>query len=689
MRRLVLLGASILTAQMTMADEGMWTLDNFPGDRVNEKYQVNIDQDWLDRVRLSTTRLEGGCTGSFVSPDGLVLTNHHCIRRCIADNSSAESDLQENGFVAANREAELSCPSDQLSVLVQMDDITKDVEMATTDKTEAEANTARKQLLTRLESACEEAAEKAGQPRSCESVNLYNGGQYFIYQYKRYDDIRMVFAPEGGIAHFGGDPDNFNFPRWCVDMSLLRAYENGKPASTPQYLKWRRAGAEEGEAVFISGHPGSTDRLLTVAELRFLRDVTIPIWLLRYSDLRGRYHEFATKGEEQHRIVQESLLGLENGIKVRRNELFSLLDEDVMSAKALNEAALREAVAADPELARDYGAAWSNIEEALEVHRTFYEPWLFAELGAAFSTPMFNYARTLVRVAAEGQVENEKRLREYTEAALPGLRQRTLAARPLFDNLETLKLTFSLEKMQEWLGPDDLFVQQVLDGESPASRAQALIGGSQLDDPAFREALWDGGVDAIANSDDPLIVLARDIDAYSRELRKRYEDQVEAPINTASEQLATARFRIQGKSSYPDATFTLRITYGSVTGWEEKGQYVQPFTQTRRLFERATGQDPFRIPPKWVAAQNRLDPDTRFNFVATLDITGGNSGSPVIDKDANLVGLAFDGNIHSIIGSYFYDESVNRAVAVHPAIMLEALSTVYDAKHLVAELDPQ
>jgi hypothetical protein len=387
--------------------------------------------------------------------------------------------------------------------------------------------------------------------------------------------------------------------------------------------------------------------------------------------------------------VPESLLGLENGIKVRRNQLFSLLDDDVMTTKTLNEAALRKAVASDPDLARDYGPAWNNIEEALEVHRTFYEPWLFAERGAAFSTPMFNYARTLVRVAAEGQVENEKRLREYTDAALPGLRQRTLAARPLFDNLETLNLTFSLEKMQEWLGPDHLFVQQVLDGESPANRAQYLISGSQLDDPEFRETLWDGGVDAIAKSDDPLIVLARDIDDYSRELRKRYEDQVEAPIKTASEQLATARFKIQGRSSYPDATFTLRITYGTVTGWKERGQVVAPFTQTARLFERATGQNPFRIPPKWVQAQNQLDLDTRFNFVATLDLTGGNSGSPVIDKDANLVGLAFDGNIHSIIGSYFYDETVNRAVAVHPAIMLEALTTVYDAKHLAAELDPR
>ncbi len=689
MQRLFFLGMSILLAQPLLADEGMWTLDNFPSSRVNDKYSANVDQDWLDHVRLSTTRIEGGCTGSFVSPDGLVLTNHHCVRRCIADNSGPGNDLQEDGFVAATREDEVACPSDQLSVLIQMDDITKDIAKVTAGKSEAEANEARKQMLTRLETKCEDAAKKAGSPRSCESVNLYNGGQYFIYQYKRYDDIRLAFAPEGGIAHFGGDPDNFNFPRWCLDMSFLRAYENGKPASTPEFLTWRKSGAQEGEPVFVTGHPGSTDRLLTVAELRFLRDVSIPIWLLRYSELRGRYLEFATTGDEPHRVVQQPLLRLVNGIKVRRNELFSLLDEDVMAAKQADEDAFRAAVAADTDLSRAYGSAWQDIEDAIAVHKTFYEPWLFSEQAAAFSTIMFTYARTLVRVAAESEVTNEKRLREYTEAALPGLRQVTLAPRPVDTDLETLNLRFSLEKMREWLGPDDAFVQQVLGGASPANRAHELIHGSQLADADFRASLWDGGADAIAKSDDPLIVLARNIDGYSRQLRKRYEDQVEAPINTASEQLAAARFKVQGTSTYPDATFTLRVTYGSVKGWDEKGKYVMPFTQTRRLFERATGEDPFRIPPQWVAAEKQLDPDTHFNFVATTDITGGNSGSPVIDKDANLVGLAFDGNIHSIAGSYFFDESMNRTVAVHPAIMIEALTKVYDAKHLVEELDLQ
>jgi hypothetical protein len=413
------------------------------------------------------------------------------------------------------------------------------------------------------------------------------------------------------------------------------------------------------------------------------------MWLLRYSELRGRYAEFATKGDEQHRVVQEPLLRLENGIKVYRNRLFALLDEELMRAKELDEAALREGVAADSELAGKYGSAWQTIEKALAVHRTFYYSWLFSERSAALNSTLFDYARTLVRVAAEGQVENDKRLREYTDAALPGLRQRTLAARPISNDLEILKLTFSLEKMREWLGPDDAYVHLVLAGSSPENLARDLVQGSQLADPAFRESLWNGGAEAVAKSDDPLIVLARKVDDYARTMRKRYEDEVEAPIKAASEQIAAARFAVQGTSSYPDATFTLRITYGSVTGWEENGEYVKPFTHTQRLFERATGEDPFRVPPKWMAARDQLDPFTRFNFVASLDLTGGNSGSPVIDQNARLVGLAFDGNIHSIVGSYFYDETRNRAVAVHPAIMLEALTKVYDAKHLVEELDPE
>ncbi len=686
MRRILLFVFLACAGQTALADEGMWTVDNFPGDTVRETYGATIDQAWLDRVRLSTVRLEGGCTGSFVSPEGLVLTNHHCVRRCISDVSTAEDDVQKAGFVAATRADERPCPASQLSVLMGYEDVTDEVAAAIAGKSEQEANELRKQTLTRLEQSCEEAAVEAGEPRSCEAVNLYKGGQYFIYRYRRYSDVRLAFVPEGDIAHFGGDPDNFNFPRWSMDMALLRAYEDGAPAMTPQYLRWRREGAKENEAVFISGHPGSTQRLLTMAELRFLRDKTIPNWLLRFSELRGRMIQYAELGPEQARFVKEPLLQIENAIKVRRNQLFALFDEDVLARKAAQEDALRAAVAADPALAGPHGGAWDEIAAALDRHRDFYEEWLFAEQGAAFSSVLFNYARDLVRVAAEREKPNTERLREYTDAALPRLEQVTTAPRPLDPELEALRLTFSLEKMREWLGPDDVFVKTVLGDDSPQSRAAALVAGTRLTDPEARRALWDGGAAAIAASEDPMIVLARDIDPYARELRERYDDEVEAPIESASEEIARARFAIEGTSTYPDATFTLRVTYGAVQGWVEKGEKVEPFTTARRLYERATGEAPFALPPRWVGALDRIGPDTRFNFVSTLDITGGNSGSPIIDADANLVGLAFDGNIHSLVGSYYYDPALNRAVGVHPAIMARALETIYEAGRLVEEL---
>jgi hypothetical protein len=686
MRRSLILLTLACAAQPALADEGMWTVDNFPAATVKSRYGATIDQAWLDRVRLSTVRLESGCTGSFVSPQGLVLTNHHCVRRCISDVSSPENDVQKVGFLAGSPAEEPRCPSSQLSVLVGYEDVTAEIEAAIAGKSDAQANELRKQTLTRLEQTCEEAAADAGETRSCEAVNLYKGGQYFIYQYKRYSDVRLAFVPEGDIAHFGGDPDNFNFPRWCLDMAFLRAYEDGKPASTPQYLRWRREGARENEAVFISGHPGTTQRLLTMAELQFLRDKTLPNWLLRFSELRGRMIQYAELGSEQSRFIQEPLLQIENAIKVRRNQLLALLDEEVLALKTEQEDLLRATVAADPALAERYAGAWDEIEKALDLHRNFYEEWLFAEQGAAFSSTLFNYARDLVRVSAEREKPNSERLREYTDPALPRLEQVTLAPRPFDPNLEAMRLAFSLTKMREWLGPDHEFVQMVLAGDSPENRAAELVAASGVADADARKALWEGGSAAISASEDPLIVLARDIDPYSRSLRKRYETEVEAPIEAASERIARVRFEVYGTSTYPDATFTLRVTFGAVQGWIEKGEPVYPFTVTRRLYERATGEEPFAIPPQWVGALERVGPDTRFNFVSTLDITGGNSGIPIIDADDNLVGLAFDGNIHSIAGSYYYDPALNRAVGVHPAIMIQALEEIYGARHLVEEL---
>jgi hypothetical protein len=561
-----------------------------------------------------------------------------------------------------------------------MDNITGKVEAASAGLDDRAANEARKRTLTALEQECE---KTNGQ--KCQSVSLYNGGQYFLYRYQRYTDIRLVFAPEAGIAAFGGDPDNFQFPRWCLDMAFLRAYQDGKPVRVAQPLSINFAGAEPGELILVSGHPGSTDRLLTVSQLQRLRDTDLPTSLLRSSELRGRYIQFAKGSEANRRIVDDSLSGLENGIKVRRKLLDALLDENLMAKKQRDEAALRERVAATPSLAT-MGDPWGDIERANRVARGLTNELTFLEGGAGFNSRLFRYARTLVRAAAEREKPNGERLREFTDAALPRIEQQLKAPVPVYPELERLTLSFSLERMREWLGPDDATVRQLLRADSPDTLANKLIEGSTLADPAARLALWNGGAAAVATSTDPMIVLARQIDDRSRQIRKRYEDEVEAPVSVAETKIAKARFAIYGTQVYPDATFTLRLNFGTVQGWEEPGKIVPPYTTLATLFERATGEAPFAIPASWLAVKDQLDLSTRFNASGNNDIVGGNSGSPLLNAKGEVVGLMFDGNIHSISGSYWFDTEKNRSTAVHPAIMREALTKVYKADHLLKEL---
>ena len=683
MHRILLIVASTCLSMCAYADEGMWTVDNFPTDKVAGKYGVQIGDRWLQAAQLATTRLENGCTGSFASVDGLVLTNNHCTWSCIRNLSTADRNLSDLGFMAATNNEEMQCPGQQVSVLVDTDDVTAKVTAATRGLADAEANDARKAALTNLESTCESSAH--GELR-CEAVTLYNGGQYFIYKYKRYDDVRLVFAPELDIAAFGGDPDNFNFPRWDLDMSFLRVYENGKPAKTPNFFKWRKSGPAAGEPVFITGHPGSTDRSLTVSQLKFQRDVSIPLYLYRYNEFRGRLLAWQNTSDDAAREVQQRILGIENGIKVRRNQLKALQNDVMMAKKMADENALREWVMSNDEMRAAYGGAWDLIDGAMTAYRNFYEDYLFIESGAAFGGSLFDYARTIVRGTAEREKPNAERLRAYTDAALPQREAGLFAARPVNMGYEELSLTFSLDKMREWLGPDSAYVHKILGNDSPASLAEKLVTGSKLDDPAVRKALWEGGVAAVEASDDPMIRLALAIDPDARALRKRYETEVEAPESRGAEMIADARFAAFGTDTYPDATFTLRVTYGSVQGWLEKGEMVDPFTRTSRLYERATGERPFMLPPSWIRARESLDPETPFNFAATTDITGGNSGSPIISATGELVGLAFDGNIHSIAGDYWFDASMNRTVGVDTAIILEALDKVYRADHLLGEL---
>jgi len=666
------------------ADEGMWTFDNFPSELARQRYGVAIDSDWLEKVRLGTVRLSG-CTASFVSPNGLILTNHHCVASCLAQNSTRESSLIDTGFISAGREQELDCPTQIADVLEKLENVTTKVQEATRGLAERDANERRRQTLTELEIACESTSRTSGNPLKCEAVTLYGGGQYWLYQYRRYDDVRLVFAPENGIAAFGGDPDNFQFPRWCLDFSLLRAYENGRPAATP-HLSIDFDGPAPGDPVFVSGHPGSTDRQLTVAELKSLRDRELPPTLLRASELRGRYIQFAKTGEQADRIVQDALFGLENSLKVQRKQLDALLDDGLMAAKQQAESELRASVARNRALAAEIGDPWQRIEQALAVEAARRLPYEYLEGGVGFNSRLARYARTLVRAAAERPKPNAERLREYTDGFLPRIEQQLGAPVPIYPELERLTLSFSLERMREWLGPDAPIVQRMLTAETPDEVAARLVGGSRLADPAFRMQLWNGGQAAIDASTDPFIVLARSLDAEARELRKWHEDEVEAVVEAAHEQIARARFETLGTSVYPDATFTLRLNFGSVQGWNENGAPVAPFTRLGRMFERATGQPPFRVPASWEQAKASLDLSTPFNLSTNSDIVGGNSGSPLIAADGRIVGLLFDGNIHSISGAYWFDVEKNRAVAVHPAIIREALTKVYKTAPLIEEL---
>jgi hypothetical protein len=602
----------------------------------------------------------------------------------LAELSSKDDSLLDLGFMAANRGAERRCSTQLADVLVGMENVTANVAKAVDGLGDKAANDARKKALTLLEQSCEQASAKAKSGKlKCQAVTLYDGGQYFIYKYKRYDDVRLVFAPEADIAAFGGDPDNFQFPRWSLDFSILRAYERGKPAKTPNHLEINFAGPRVDELVFVSGHPGTTQRLETRAQLEFARDLALPIALLRTSELRGRYIQFGKKNPADEQLVEAPLNSLENGIKVRRKLLDALHDDALMARKTEEEKTLRAAAhlaGADP---------WQQIESASVRERALYLPYTFIEAGAGFNSILFRYARLLVRGADERQKANTERLREYTDGSLPHIEQQLFARVPIYSEVEVLTMSFSLQRMREWLGPDDPVVHKLLAKDSPDMLATRLVAETKLDDPAVRKQLWEGGKAAVDASRDPMIELARALDRESRRIRSQYEDEVEAPITAASERIAAERFKAYGTQVYPDATFTLRVNFGTVQGWVENGTPVDPFTHLDRAFERATGASPFKIPDRWMKAKANLDLHTPFCISTSSDIVGGNSGSPLIDAKGRIVGLMFDGNIHSISGDYWFDTAKNRAIALHPAIIHEALDKVYQAKDLLAEMSAQ
>jgi hypothetical protein len=597
--------------------------------------------------------------------------------------SGPGENLVELGFIAATREEERACPGFAAEVLTEISDVTERLSAATASATPETFTRARDAEVSRIEADCQgEAAD-----RRCEVVSLYQGGQYKLYAYKRYTDVRLVFAPELGAAFFGGDPDNFNFPRYCFDAAFLRVYEDGAPAAAPDHLRWRSEPLEPGELTFVSGNPGSTSRLFTTAQMAFIRDHLLPWRLATLSELRGRLLAYSALGAEETRIASDTLFSVENSFKAFTGERNALVDPAVFGAQEANQADLMDRVAADPALAAEVGDAWDEIARAEDAYRSFFLAHQYVESRAGGGSELFAYARALVRAAEERAKPDAERLPAYTEARLPSLTQELFADAPVEAPLEQILLEFWLSKTREYLTVDDPLARKILGRDSPDRLARRLVEGSRLGDPAERRRLYDGGAEAIAASDDPMIVFARGFDAEARALRTRYEETVEGPITQAQERIAKARFAIYGDSVYPDATFTLRLSYGQVAGWTEpSGRVVEPFTRFAGLYDRATGEPPFALVPRWAAAKDALDPDAVFDVATTHDIIGGNSGSPLIDAEGRVAGAIFDGNIHSLGGDYVYDGRFNRAVAVTSTAIEEGLERVYGLSSIVEEL---
>ncbi|MCJ2181522.1 S46 family peptidase [Novosphingobium sp. 1949] len=656
------------------ADEGMWTFDGFPAARMKADYGWAPDQAWLDKVRASAVRLTGGCSASFVSDAGLILTNHHCVASCLYDNSSSAQDLLEHGFTAARLEDEKKCPGQQAEVVTRITDVTDQVKAAIGALSGEALTKARDAKIAEIEAAgCSDTAKFR-----CQVVTLFGGGQYKLYTYRKYSDVRLVWAPEDRAATFGGDPDNFNFPRYSLDGSFLRAYENGKPVKTPVHLTWNPRAPKADEATFVVGNPGSTSRLYTMSQLAFEREVRLPITVATLSELRGRLIRAMEESPEHQREGLDLLNGIENSLKVYIGRTKALNDPAFTDKLAAAEQALKEKSAGNAAI----GDPWAQVDKAVDAYRTLYVPYRY---DAPTST-LYGYAQTLVFAAAERAKPNAERLPGYTDSDLPLTEKRLLDPTPLYPWLDQLEMSWSLSKAREYLGVDDPQSKLLLGKESPEGLAGRLISGTRLADPAYRKQLWEGGEAAIKASDDPMIQYALRLEANQRKLKQEVDEAYAGPVTQAGAKLADARFAAYGDSLYPDATFTLRISYGKVHGWTERGHEVPFQTTMGGTFDRATGASPFDLAPAFAARQSQIDPAITYDFVTTNDIIGGNSGSPVIDKAGTVIGAAFDGNIHSLGGNYGYDPVLNRTVVVSTAALQEALETIYPAPRIVKEL---
>lgn len=663
----------LLSSASAVADEGMWLFNDFPTALAKERVGVALDQAWLDRVRLGSLRLANGCSASLVSADGLVMTNHHCVRGCLEDLSTKERDLLSAPFIAKDRTAEERCLKTEANQLVKITDVTESVQSATKGSSGAEYQKRLKAEQARLESAC----AQGDATKRCDVVTLFHGAKFHLYEYRRYQDVRLVFAPEFSMAAFGGDPDNFNFPRYGLDVAFLRLYVDGKPRPSPEHLRWAKQPAKERDAVFVSGHPGSTDRLLTIAQLEYQRDVALPYAIALGSELRGRLDEWLKVHPALAAVGRSKLRAVENSLKAQRGAQQALADLDFFAKLVAAETDLKRRA---PEATL---AGWDVIARANRALRGLALEYRLKERGDAFHSELFAHARALVRHRVEQAKPNAERLPEFSDARLPGLKQSLGSQVPINLELEIATLSWSLQRLREALGADDPFVRQVLGTQTPLELATQLVEGTGLADSARRLALMDPK--AFDEAKDPLLGFAQKVDADARAVRQRLEAEVDAPQKQGNELLAEARRAVLGQEGAPDATFTLRLSFGRLEGTAT----APAMTTVEGLYARAMGKPPFAVTEPWTQVRAKLKPaelKTPYNVSTTNDIIGGNSGSPLLDARGDVVGLVFDGNLASLGGRYGYDGRVNRTVAVHGQLIQLALSRVYGAKHVADEL---
>ncbi len=676
----------VACAPAALAGEGMWPLSNLPVSTLQKNFDFTPSPAWVKHVQLASVRLAEGCSGSFVSPDGLVLTNHHCVVGCLEGLSGPQKDLMGHYFYAAARDEEPKCPSMEIEQLVERTDVTGDIDKATAGLSGAAYDAARRAASSRLEQRC---VNGDAQKWRCEVVSLYHGGQFWLYKYRRYQDVRLVFAPSQQTAFFGGNPDNFNYPRYDYDVSFVRVYAHGKPLHTPDYFHVSPEGPKAGELVFTSGNPGHTERGWTTAQLEGYRYPILVQRLLYLSQYRGLLEAYSAQSPEHARIAQGNLFFTDNSIKALGGMLQALNNKPLFDRKAREEARLQKRVESDPKLKKQYGDAWSNIARAEKRRVAMNTAYNLIVRRGGFKARLFQIAFKLVLGAHERTLPNSKRIADYRDANLPALAQQLFSGAPVYPGYDRLRLAFSLEKLRDGMGPDSAIAEKLFARHSPAQVAKAAVQGSKLADVALRKKLWQGGEKAVAASHDPMIGLAREMLPYYLKYHRLYKNDVAAVLDANTAKIARARFALYGTSIYPDATFTERLSYGVVKGWNEQGKPVPPFTRIKGLYRRAKGYPPLALAEPWVRARGKLDPDTPMNFVTTNDIVGGNSGSPVIDRKGVLVGLIFDGNLHSLGGSFWYNGTLNRAVAVDSRAILAGLKHVYDARNLVKELTGQ